>query len=320
MPENIIMTSLSDIYLAAPRGFCGGVRRAVKLVEQALRDYGAPIYVRHEIVHNKHVVENLRQQGVVFIEELTEATDRSRPVIISAHGAQKSVYAEAAALGLKLIDATCPLVEKVHKKIIRLAQEGKNIAVVGKVGHPEIIGTVGQLDDASRCKIIASPQEAEALTFDDKAPVGMVTQTTLSVSDVAAIMEVLQRRFGKVEALAQSDTCYATTHRQAAVVELARHAAAIIVVGSKNSSNSQQLKKIALEAGAAKAFLIDDVSEMPWDELTETQTLGISAGASAPEELVEQILTELKKRYTNLKIHDIIVADEAAVRKSPATA
>ncbi len=314
------MSSLSDIYLASPRGFCSGVRRAVRLVEKALLDYSAPVYVRHEIVHNRHVVENLRQRGVVFIEELSEATDHSRPVVISAHGAPKSVYLEAEKLGLKLIDATCPLVEKVHKKIVRLAQEGKNIVVVGKAGHPEIIGTVGQLDNASRCRIIATPQEAESLKFADEAPVGTVTQTTLSVTDVAEITDILQRRFGRMEATAQSDTCYATTHRQAAIRELVKHAEAIVVVGSKNSSNSQQLKKIALEAGAAKAFLIDDVFEMPWNELANVQTLGISAGASAPEELVGQILNELKKRYPNLKIHDIIVADEATAGKSPATA
>lgn len=320
MPEKITMTSLSDIYLASPRGFCSGVRRAVKLVEQALRDYGAPIYVRHEIVHNRHVVESLRQQGVVFIEKLSEAAERGRPVIISAHGAPKSVYLEAEKLGLRLIDATCPLVEKVHKKIVRLAQEGKNIVVIGKAGHPEIIGTVGQLDDVSRCQTIVTPQEAESLKFEDEAPIGMVTQTTLSVADVAEITDILRRRFGQIEALAQSDTCYATTHRQAAIRELVKHAAAIVVVGSKNSSNSRQLQKIAVQAGAAKAFLIDDVSEMPWDELADIRTLGISAGASAPEELVAQIVGELKKRYANLKIHDIIVADEAAVRKSPATA
>lgn len=320
MPEKVIMTSSFDIYLASPRGFCGGVRRAVRLVEQALKDFGAPVYVRHEIVHNKHVVEDLARRGVVFVESLTEIADRSRPVIISAHGAPRSVYQEAAALGLKLIDATCPLVDKVHQKIVRLAQEGKNIAVVGKAGHPEIIGTVGQLDDGFRCKIISTPQEAETLGFETDAPVGMVTQTTLSTTEVADIMEILQRRFGKVDALAQSDTCYATTHRQAAVRELAKHAAVIIVVGSKNSSNSQQLKKIALEAGAAASYLIDDVSEMPWAKLENIRTLGISAGASAPEELVEEILAALKKRYTNLKIHDIIVADREVRIQSPATA
>lgn len=304
------MTSLSDIFLATPRGFCSGVRRAVNLVEKTLQNYGAPVYVRHEIVHNKHVVENLRKKGVVFIEELSEITDTSRPVVISAHGAPKHVYTEAQQLGIKLIDATCPLVEKVHKKIIRLEQEKKNIVVIGKNGHPEILGTVGQLNNTSEYKVIFSVQDAEKLQFSTDAPIGLVTQTTLCVSDVANIITVLQRRFGNIDALSKSDTCYATTHRQTAILELVKHSSLIVVIGSKNSSNSQQLKKIAMEAGAKKAFLIDDVSEMPWNEISDEPSIGISAGASAPEELVDNMLKELKKRYTNLKIHDIIVAKE----------
>lgn len=306
-----------DIYLAAPRGFCGGVHRAVGIVEQALKKYGTPLYVRHEIVHNKHVVDKLRRQGVVFIESFSEITDKSRPVIISAHGAPRQVYQEADALGLKLIDATCPLVEKVHKKIIRLAQEGKNIAVIGKAAHPEIIGTTGQLESADKCRVVSTAQEAENICFDDNAPLGIVTQTTLSTAEVAEISAVLQRRFGNPDTLSQNDTCYATTHRQNAVRELAKHAEAIVVVGSKNSSNSRQLQKIALASGISKAYLIDDVSEMPWNELQNVRRLGLSAGASAPEELVSEIIDELKKRYKNLKIHDIIVAEENVRFKLP---
>lgn len=310
MPQETITAENMDIYLAAPRGFCGGVCRAVGIVELGLEKYGVPLYVRHEIVHNKHVVEKLRSQGVVFIESFSEITDKNRPVIISAHGAPKKVYREAEKLGLKIIDATCPLVKKVHKKIVRLASEGKNIAIIGKAAHPEIAGTAGQLENYDKYRIISSPQEAETVRFDDEAPLGIVTQTTLSTTEVAEISAILQRRFGAPEILSQNDTCYATTHRQNAVRELTKHAEAIVVVGSKNSSNSRQLQKIAAGCGISKAFLIDDVSEMPWPELRNVRRLGISAGASAPEELVRQIIGEMKKRYKNLKIHDIIVARE----------
>lgn len=312
------MSDELDIYLAAPRGFCGGVCRAVGIVEQALKKYGTPLYVRHEIVHNRHVVEKLRRQGIIFIESLSEITDKTRPVIISAHGAPQQVYRDAEALGLKLIDATCPLVEKVHKKIIRLAQEGKNIAVIGKTAHPEIIGTTGQLENYDKYRIISTSQEAETVCFDTDAPLGIVTQTTLSTIEVAEITAILQRRFGNPETLPQSDTCYATTHRQNAVRAISKQAEAIVVVGSKNSSNSRQLQKIALACGIDKAYLIDDVSEMPWSELQNVRRLGLSAGASAPEELVSEIILELKKHYKNLKIHDIIVAEENVRFKLPA--
>ena len=307
-----------DLYLAQPRGFCGGVRRAINLVEQALQKYGAPVSVRHEIVHSKHVVDSLRRRGVVFVEDFSEVRDCRRPVIISAHGAPADVYRKAEDLGLKLIDATCPLVEKVHKKIRRLAENGQNIVIIGKADHPEIIGTAGQIGSYPNCRIIRSTKEAEALDFSVNAPLGIVTQTTLSIEDVVQISAILRQRFHNTDTLSGSDTCYATTYRQAAVREVVRHTSIMIVVGSKNSSNSRQLQKIALEAGAKQAYLIDDVSEMPWDMLEGQTSIGLSAGASAPEELVGEIINALKKHYANLKIHDIIVAVENVKFKSPA--
>lgn len=304
------MAGLCDIYLAVPRGFCAGVKRAIFLVEKALEDYGVPVYVRHEIVHNRHVVENLRRRGVVFIEDFDEIEDNSRPVILSAHGVSKAVEAEAARRKLKVIDATCPLVAKVHRQIRKLADEGREIVVIGKKEHPEIIGTVGQVDCQNRVHIINSVNEALALNLPSGCKAGVVTQTTLAVDDAEYITVCLRRKFNELAEQKGSDICYATTFRQKAVREIAAKAEGVIVIGSKNSSNSKHLQQTALQNGADKAWLIDDADELPWPELENLNSLGISAGASAPEYLVDEVIAELKKHYKNLKIHDIIVAEE----------
>ncbi len=310
------MTETTDLYMAFPRGFCAGVKRAISLVEKTLAEYGRPVFVHHEIVHNRHVVEKLKTQGVIFIERLDEISDLSRPLVISAHGAAAEVYADAAKLGLKLIDATCPLVEKVHRQIRKLAQQEKTIIVIGKANHPEIIGTVGQLGPDSKVFVINSETEVQNLPLEQNTKVGIVTQTTLAVDEVEKITAALKQKFTCLKDFRRSDVCYATTHRQKAVKAIAEKAEAVIVIGSKNSSNSLQLKKTALTAGALKAWLIDDASELPLADLKGIKNLGISAGASAPEHLVEQVVDTLRQYYRNLKIHDVTVAEEHIEFKS----
>lgn len=298
-----------DIYLAEPRGFCAGVRRAIGIVEEALTSYGAPVYVRHEIVHNKHVIENLKQKGVIFIEDLSEA-DISRPVILSAHGVSLQVMKEAAALGLNIIDATCPLVNKVHQQIKKFDHEDMQILVIGKKNHPEIIGTVGQLENASKVHIITSLEEAKLLNFTHGQKVGFVTQTTLSGDDTKEIMDYLKNKFTEMKGLEKDDICFATNNRQKAVKKLVEHTGTIIVLGSKNSSNSKQLRETALKNGADRAVLIDDYGELDWELLKDIRSVGISAGASAPEYLVEELISEFKKRYNKINIHNVIIVKE----------
>lgn len=291
-----------DVYLAEPRGFCTGVRRAVSIVEEALKQYGAPVFVRHEIVHNKFVIESLQAKGAVFIDELSEVPD-GRPVVFSAHGVGRNVVDEASYRNLTVLDATCPLVAKVHRQIIRLEEDGTNIIVIGKKNHPEIIGTVGQLKNPEKAHIICSVEEAEQLLIPEDEAIGFVTQTTLSVDDTAEIIAILRKRFKRLSAMSQSDICFATTNRQSAVKELATKASVIVVIGSANSSNSRHLKKTALKSGAKKAFLIDSADELDFSEIGNS--IGISAGASAPEELVENLLTELEKHYDKINIHHV---------------
>ena len=296
--------------MAEPRGFCAGVIRAVSLVRKTLLEYGPPVYVRHEIVHNRHVIAELETAGAVFVEDLKEIKDRNRPVVFSAHGVPLSVYTEAKNLGLTVIDATCPLVNRVHRQIKKYAQENLPIIVIGKNGHPEIIGTVGQLPEKYPLKVISSRSEAEALNFSQGQKIGMVTQTTLSVDDTQEITAYLRHRFPKLTAMKAGDICYATTNRQKAVKALAQKADVIIIIGSANSSNSRQLKETALKAGAQAAFLIDDAGDLDWRKLDNCATLGISAGASAPEYLVEDLLDNLRRHYDNIKIHKLIIAEE----------
>lgn len=298
------------VSLASPRGFCSGVRRAVGIVEDCLKKYGAPIYVLHEIVHNRHVVADLEAQGVVFVENLEDA-DIARPLIFSAHGVSEAVVQKAQSMGFKtLIDATCPLVEKVHRQIRKYAQEKLNIVVIGKAEHPEIIGTVGQIPDYKQVRVIKKIEDIASLPFDKNDPIGFVTQTTLSVSDTKELIGELQKEYPQLSSLKKDDICYATTNRQAAVRALAQECRMVVILGSKNSSNSKQLQTVALESGAKQAFLIDDKSEFPWESLQSEDSLGISAGASAPEYLVQDLLAELKKHYENIKVRDIIIAKE----------
>ncbi len=304
MSENL------TVYVAEPRGFCAGVRRAIEIVEQALKDYGTPVYVRHEIVHNKHVIEDLKNKGVIFIDELAQMQDKSRPLIFSAHGVPQSVVDETDKLGIKTIDATCPLVAKVHNQIKKLYDEDMEIIVIGKKNHVEIIGTVGQIPSNNKLHIINSKEDIEALNINPESKVGFVTQTTLSVDDTKEIVAALKQKFPTISAMRKDDICFATTNRQKAVKEMAKVAELIIVIGSKNSSNSKQLKEVALKNGAKNAVLIDDASELDWALLKEYQTIGITAGASAPEYLVQDLLDQLKSRYDNIKIMDVKVEYE----------
>ena len=298
-----------DIYLAEPRGFCAGVRRAIEIVENALEQYGAPIYVRHEIVHNKHVIEDLKQKGAVFIEDILD-TDPKRPLIFSAHGVSQEVKDKSRELGLFTIDATCPLVEKVHRQVRKFFEQNFEIIVIGKKEHPEIVGTVGQVGESAKLHVIYSLEEAKSLEIKDTEHVGFVTQTTLSTDDTLEIIHCLKERFPKIQGLPKADICYATTNRQTAVKELVKHTPNIVILGSKNSSNSRHLQETALKAGAQNAWLADDASELDWEKINTFSSLGISAGASAPEYLVEDLLKELAKRYHNINKKYVTVVKE----------
>lgn len=305
------MTRTKEIklLLAEPRGFCAGVRRAINIVENALQKYGPPIYVRHEIVHNKHVIKELKNKGAVFVEGIEEIPESS-VVILSAHGVGLDVIKQAKEKHLTIIDATCPLVEKVHRQIQKYAAQNFEIIVIGKSSHPEIIGTLGQIPDYKRIHVINSIQEAEKIQISANVPVGFVTQTTLSVDDTQEIINVLKTRFPEIEGLQTKDICYATTNRQNAIKKIAPLSDCVFVLGSKNSSNSKQLRDVALKNNAPQAYLIDDVTEIDWNTLDTCHTFGISAGASAPEYLVEELIDEFKSRYHKINIQDVIIAKE----------
>lgn len=298
-----------DIFLAEPRGFCAGVRRAIAIVENALVQYGAPIYVRHEIVHNRHVIEDLTRKGVIFIEEMNQA-DPKRPLIFSAHGVSQEVVKSAQDAGLFTIDATCPLVEKVHRQVRKFFEQKCEIIVIGKKEHPEIIGTIGQVPVSALLHVIYSLDEAKSLEIKHPENVGFVTQTTLSTDDTLEIIHCLKQRFPKIQGLPKADICYATTNRQTAVKELVKKTPNIIILGSKNSSNSRHLQETALKAGAQNAWLADDYTELDWEKISTFSSLGISAGASAPEYLVEDLLQELEKRYHNINKSYVTVVKE----------
>jgi 4-hydroxy-3-methylbut-2-enyl diphosphate reductase len=278
--------TVQTVVLAKPRGFCAGVDRAIDVVNLALRLAPGPVYVRKEIVHNVHVVNELRTQGAIFVDELDEVPDGAT-VIFSAHGVSPEVRARAAARGLTVIDATCPLVTKVHHEAIRYAAEGRPIVLVGHQGHDEVIGTMGQAPE--HIHLIGSPEEAEALQVAEPDRVAVITQTTLSLDDTSAVVEVLKRRFSGIVAPARDDICYATQNRQMAVKALARETTVILVIGSKNSSNSNRLAEVARDAGAT-AYLIDDISQLDVRWLEGVERVGITAGASAPEYLVEEVV------------------------------
>ncbi len=286
------------IRLCQPRGFCAGVDRAIQIVVLALKKYGAPVYVRHEIVHNRYVVEGLQTLGAVFIEELSEIPPehRSCPVVFSAHGVPKSVPADAEARNLFYLDATCPLVSKVHKQAMRHQRLGRHVLLIGHAGHPEVIGTMGQLPEGAATLI---ENDADVARFEPADPLalGFVTQTTLSVEDTAGIIRALQERFPEIKASAAESICYATTNRQEAVKETAAGADLFLVVGAPNSSNSMRLVEVAERAGAKLSLLVQRATEIPWDRIGAISTLGLSAGASAPEIIVDEIINAFRARF-----------------------
>jgi len=284
------------VLLCSPRGFCAGVERAIESVERALAIYGPPVYVRHEIVHNRYVVEALRAKGAVFVEELDEIPGTAAPVIFSAHGVAREITAEAARRGLFVLDATCPLVTKVHREAQIHFRRGRHVVLIGHSGHPEVIGTVGQLPPGS-VTLIESSADAETFVPQDAAHLAYVTQTTLSVQDTAEIVGVLKRRFPAIAGPNKDDICYATTNRQEAVRNVAPIVDAMIVVGSPNSSNSQRLTEVARRSGCARTALVQRAADIDWALFAGIERLGISAGASAPEVLVEEIIGAFAQRY-----------------------
>jgi 4-hydroxy-3-methylbut-2-enyl diphosphate reductase len=302
------------VLLAAPRGFCAGVDRAILIVERAIQKYGAPVYVRHEIVHNKHVVDRLRALGAVFVDELDQAP-ADRPIVFSAHGVPKAVPAAAKRREMFFLDATCPLVSKVHLDAERHFQAGQEIVLIGHAGHPEVIGTLGQLPEGA-VTLIETVADAERFAPRDPQRLAYVTQTTLAVDDTAGIIAVLRRRFPAIEAPHREDICYATTNRQEAIRRMAERCDLVLVVGSKNSSNSQRLVEVALRAGAGSARLIDDVAELDWAWLDDAETVGITAGASAPESLIEALIAALSSRF-DVELEEDPTARETVTFKLP---
>ncbi|MBU2981746.1 4-hydroxy-3-methylbut-2-enyl diphosphate reductase [Lentibacter algarum] len=284
------------IYLAAPRGFCAGVDRAIKIVEMAIEKWGAPVFVRHEIVHNKFVVDDLRAKGAVFVEELEDCPD-DRPVIFSAHGVPKAVPAEAARREMVYVDATCPLVSKVHIEAERHAAAGLQIIMIGHTGHPETVGTMGQLPDGE-VLLVETEDDVAQVAVRDPNKLAFVTQTTLSVDDTAGIVSALQARFPAIVGPHKEDICYATTNRQAAVKAIAGKVDALLVVGAPNSSNSRRLVEVAAKGGCAYSQLVGRATEIDWRALEGIKSVGLSAGASAPEVLVEEVIAAFAERYT----------------------
>jgi 4-hydroxy-3-methylbut-2-enyl diphosphate reductase len=297
-----------EILVAAPRGFCAGVDRAIKIVELALKKFGAPVYVRHEIVHNRHVVDSLKAKGAIFVEELDEIPETDAPVIFSAHGVPSSVPKTARARRLFYLDATCPLVSKVHAEARDHHENGLHIVLIGHAGHPEVIGTLGQLPPGA-ATLIETAEDALTFTPENPARLAYITQTTLSVDDTAAIVAILTRRFPNIVGPRKEDICYATTNRQAAVKAIAGRCDRLIVVGAPNSSNSLRLVEVAERAGCPKALLVQRAAEIPWEEFQDIGTLGITAGASAPELLVEEIIDAFRARF-DVKVESVVTKEE----------
>ena len=304
------------IFLASPRGFCAGVERAIEIVNKTLLKYGKPVYVRHEIVHNKQVVEDLKTRGAIFVEEISEIEDLTRPVIFSAHGVPKAVPEEAKLKNLSYIDATCPLVSKVHRESEQLFKNGFDIILIGHKGHPEVIGTMGQLPEGS-VRLIETNENVESLRTEDfTKPLAYITQTTLSVDDTSEIIKLLKNKFPNIKGPIKEDICYATTNRQRAVKQIAPNCDMFFVIGSRNSSNSVRLVEVAKKAGCINSELIHFGKELPIDQIKKSKTIGISSGASAPEQLVQTLINEIKKNC-EVSIEEIIVAKEKVVFKLP---
>ena len=304
------------IYLASPRGFCAGVKRAIEIVEKSLEKYGKPVYVRHEIVHNKQVVETLKKKGAIFVEELADIKDNSRPVIFSAHGVPKSVPEEANLKKLSFVDATCPLVSKVHRESEQLYKKGYDIILIGHHNHPEVIGTMGQLPKGS-IKLVETIKDVEMLNIKKfSKPVAYITQTTLSVDDTAEIIKKLKEKFPEIKQPIKEDICYATTNRQMAVKKIAPKCDMFFVVGSRNSSNSVRLVEVAKKAGCEKSISMHSEEKLPTKELINSETIGISSGASAPDTLVQSLINNLKKDR-DISLEEVVVAEEKVIFKLP---
>ena len=303
------------ILLSAPRGFCAGVERAIEIVEKSIQKYGSPVYVRHEIVHNKHVVDNLKNKGAIFVEELDEINDKSRPVIFSAHGVPKKIPKDAENYKMTYVDATCPLVSKVHREAENLNKAGYHIILIGHENHPEVIGTMGQLPKGS---IDLVQNEAEAMEYktNHKEKLAYITQTTLSVDDTKEIIKILKDRYTNIKEPAKEDICYATTNRQMAVKNIAKKCDMFFVIGSRNSSNSVRLVEVAKKSGCQNSQLFHSESEIPFDQIQNSNTIGISSGASAPEILVKDFINELKKKFS-INVEEVEIIKENVVFKVP---
>jgi len=301
------------ILLAAPRGFCAGVVRAIDIVEKALDKYGSPVYVRHEIVHNKHVVDDLKKKGAIFIDELSQIKDSSRPVIFSAHGVPKDIPKEAERRKIFYVDATCPLVTKVHKETERHNKNGYKIILIGHKDHPEVVGTMGQIP-RKNITLIETINDANNLNIAD--PVAYVTQTTLSVDDTKDIIDILKKKFPNIKGPIKEDICYATTNRQYAVKKIASECEMFFVIGSDNSSNSKRLVEVAKKAGCNESYLVNSNAQLPLNEILKCNKIGLTSGASAPEKLVQDFIHEIKK-HINVSIEEFASAKENVTFKLP---
>ena len=310
------MKNKLKIFLASPRGFCAGVERAIEIVNKTLLKYGKPVYVRHEIVHNKQVVEDLKTRGAIFVEEISEIKDLTRPVIFSAHGVPKKVPQEAKLKNLSYIDATCPLVSKVHRESEQLFKNGYDIILIGHKNHPEVIGTMGQLPDGSVRLIETSDNVASLKVKDFTKPLAYITQTTLSIDDTFEIIKLLKNKFPNIKDPIKEDICYATTNRQSAVKKIAPGCDMFFVIGSRNSSNSVRLVEVAKKAGCINSELIHFGKKLPMEQIKKSKIIGISSGASAPEQLVQTLINEIKENC-NVSIEEIVVARETVVFKLP---
>ena len=303
------------ILLSAPRGFCAGVERAIEIVEKSIKKYGAPVYVRHEIVHNKYVVDDLKNKGAIFVEELEEIEDKSRPVIFSAHGVPKKIPEDAKNYNMSYIDATCPLVSKVHREAENLHKAGYHLILIGHQNHPEVIGTMGQLPTGS-IDLIQNEDEAKKYKPQNNKKISYVTQTTLSVDDTKEIIEILKNKFPNIKEPMKEDICYATTNRQMAVKNIAKKCDLFFIIGSRNSSNSVRLVEVAKKSGCLNSILIHSQSEIPFNLIENSNIIGISSGASAPEILVENFIKELKNKFT-VTIEEVEIIKENVVFRVP---
>ena len=303
------------IYLASPRGFCAGVDRAIEIVKKSIDKFGSPVYVRHEIVHNKHVVESLKKIGAIFVEEISEIKDKSRPVIFSAHGVPKKVPKEAEELNMKYVDATCPLVSKVHREAENMHKNGYHIILIGHKGHPEVIGTMGQIP-VDGITLVETIEDVEKVVFKKDEKLAFITQTTLSVDDTKEIIECLKKRFPQINEPKKEDICYATTNRQAAVKKIAKLCDMFFVIGSRNSSNSKRLVEVASKAGCNQSELIHSESDIPLDKIGKCKTIGISSGASAPEIIVQDFISKIKEKY-EVQIEEVEIVKENVFFKIP---